>query len=320
MPAQPAPSPTPPPYRLSEHSLTSPDGTRLRADFYTALAAPAGAGRSDGSEPAGGVQDHGVVVVVHGYCEHRKRYRHVAEALVAAGYQVLTCDLRGHGESEGVRGYVERFSYYLDDLRAFTAEAKKAARQARTAAGLADEPERKPILLGHSMGALVALQLVLSDPELFRAMALSSPFLGIKVKVPAWKSLLGRAASALRPTLTLPNGLPASDISHDPEIVRIYETDPLITHNATARWFTEVVAAHADTLARASRIKLPTLMQLAGDDRIVDSQAAQAVYERLGSADKNLTSYPGLFHEIFNEREPDRQRVLSDLKSWLATR
>ena len=280
-------------YTVHVRSLSAVDGTPLKGDSYVPKA---GAPR-------------GVAVVVPGYCDHRGRYRHVAAHLVAAGYQVLTCDLRGHGESAGVRGFVQRFSDYVDDLRAFVAEARR----------LAGAGDPKPLIVGHSMGGLAALQYVLAEPDAVRALALSAPFLGIKVKVPGWKRTLGTAASKLLPTLAMPNGIPAEHLSHDASIVEGYKTDPLVTHNATARWFTETLAAHADTLARAGRIRLPVLMQQPGDDRIVDGPAAEAVFERLGSADKNLTAYPGLFHEIFNERTADRQRVLADLTTWLET-
>lgn len=282
-------------YTVTARSLSAVDGTPLKGDSYVPTA---GATR-------------GVAVVVPGYCDHRGRYRHVAAHLVAAGYQVLTCDLRGHGESAGVRGFVQRFSDYVDDLRAFVSEARRLAGPGGTGS--------KPLLVGHSMGGLVALQYVLAEPDAAAALALSAPFLGIKVKVPGWKRTLGTAASKLVPTLAMPNGIPAEHLSHDTSIVEGYKTDPLVTHNATARWFTETLAAHADTLARAGRIRLPVLMQQPGDDRIVDGPAAEAVFERLGSADKNLTAYPGLYHEIFNERTADRQRVLADLTSWLET-
>ena len=58
----------------------------------------------------------------------------------------------------------------------------------------------------------------------------------------------------------------------------------------------------------------------AGDVRIVDAKASQAVLDRIGASDKNLTFYPGLFHEIFNETAADRERVLTDLTNWLADR
>lgn len=328
----------------TSRNLSSADGTPLRADLYplgqplgqpgplgTAAAPPGSAtdpaeapapinGRLDSGLPTPAPPRRGTVIVLHGYCEHRGRYRHVAEHLNRHGYQVLVGDLRGHGESGGERGFVRRFTDYLDDVRAFLA---CAAAELNVPGGGAGPPApgtaaTKPILLGHSMGGLVGLEFALAYPEVLKALALSAPFLGLKLAVPSWKRGLGLFASVVKPTLRLPSGIQSADLSHDPAVGRSYDADPLVTHEATARWFTEITAAHADVHARAGRIRVPTLMQVAGDDRLVDSAVSQVVFDRLGATDKNLTVYPGLFHEIFNEL--DQQRVLSDLTNWLAER
>ena len=188
-----------------------------------------------------------------------------------------------------------------------------AARRARNA------PQPKaPLLVSHSMGGLVALEYVLAHPSAFRAVALSSPFLGLRIAVPAWKRGLGLVASMVRPTLRLPNELSANALSHEAAVCRAYETDPLVTHEATARWFTEAMAAQADVRTRAGRIQIPALFMCAGDDQIVDTPTAQRIFDRVGSRDKTFTAYPGLFHELFNETS--RDRVLTDLSNWLKDR
>jgi alpha-beta hydrolase superfamily lysophospholipase len=77
------------------------------------------------------------------------------------------------------------------------------------------------------------------------------------------------------------------------------------------------MAAHAAVRSNAGRLRVPTLMQVAGDDRIVDPAVSQAIFDHIGASDKNLTVYPGLFHEIFNEAAADQKRVLTDLTNWL---
>lgn len=274
-------------------SLQSADGTPLRVDGY----------QSDRAEI------RGVVVLIHGFAEHRRRYGHVAAHLNQQGYHVLAGDLRGHGESGGDRGYIERFGDYVDDVTAFIQEAQRSFPAAS---------ERPPVLLGHSMGGLVCLEYVLSHPKAARALAITSPFFGIKIKVPGWKRTLAMGASLLKPRLKLPNQIDSSILSHDEASCQAYAQDPLIFHTATARWFTEILATHADVRRRAVQLAIPTLMQQAGDDRLVDSQAAQEVFELLGSQDKRIKVYSGLYHEIMNE--VDRATVLTDLTDWLNQR
>ena len=287
---------------VNSRTLTSADGTPLRADLYPLL-------DPLGTAPSQPSRSRPTVVILHGYCEHRGRYRHVAEHLHRHGYPVLVGDLRGHGESGGSRAFVRRFSDYLDDVKALIDAAPELSQPAGSAVA-------KPILLGHSMGGLVGLQFALHHPEALHALVLSSPFLGLKIIVPGWKRTLGLVGSVVSPTLRLPSGLSSADLSHDPEVGRRYDADPLVTHDATARWFTETTAAQDDLRARAGRVHVPTLMQVAGDDRIVDAAVSQVIFDRLGAADKNLTVYPGLYHEIYNE--VDRERVLTDLTNWLA--
>jgi lysophospholipase len=271
-------------------SLQSADGTSLRVDGYP----------SDVAEP------RGVVVLIHGFAEHRRRYGHVAAHLNKHGYHVLAGDLRGHGESGGDRGYIERFGDYVDDVTAFIADAQRS---------FPGGEARPPILLGHSMGGLVCLEYVLSHPKAVRALAITSPFFGIKIKVPGWKRTIGMAASVLHPRLKLTNQIDSSILSHDQASCKAYAADPLIFHTATARWFTEILATHGDVRRRARQLAIPMLLLQAGDDRLVDAQAAQELFGLVGNVDKQLKVYPGLFHEILNEVE--RDQVMTDLTDWL---
>ncbi|MCA9546134.1 MAG: alpha/beta hydrolase, partial [Myxococcales bacterium] len=132
---------------------------------------------------------------------------------------------------------------------------------------------------------------------------------------PAWKTVLGRGLSRLVPALALPTDIDPAIVSHDPAVVEAYGTDPLVGHVASARWLTETTRAQADVKAAAARIKLPVLLQQAGDDRLASPEAAKAVFDTLGSADKTFTPYPGLFHEIWFEQ--DRGPVLDALGAWL---
>ncbi|TET75784.1 MAG: alpha/beta fold hydrolase, partial [Dehalococcoidia bacterium] len=67
--------------------------------------------------PAGGPR--AILLVVHGGAEHSGRYTNLVNYFVPKGYAVCGLDLRGHGKSEGLRFYVERFSDYLTDLKTF---------------------------------------------------------------------------------------------------------------------------------------------------------------------------------------------------------
>ncbi|MBM4345225.1 MAG: lysophospholipase [Deltaproteobacteria bacterium] len=248
------------------------------------------------------------VVVVHGFAEHGNRYGHLVDAVVPAGGAVLTYDQRGHGQSGGRRVFVLRFDEYLDDLAQVLALAKSKLPQ--------------PLfVVGHSMGGLVVLSYALRDRGAAAAWAVSNPALVNRVAVPAWKEALAKAMSSLVPALSLPSGIPPDHISRDADEVRQYADDPLNSKNATARWYTEYVAAQQRLAASAEGLRdLPLLVQIGDGDRIIDPGVTRKFCERIGGSALRVEVYPGLYHEIFNELTADRDRVLADLVGWLTAR
>src|SRR5262249_17718798 len=247
-----------------------------------------------------------LIVVVHGFAEHSGRYARIIGQLADRGYAVFAYDYRGHGRATGARGHADRFERYVDDLRAACAAARRHA------------PGKRMALLAQSHGGLIALR-ALCDPDRSldaAAAGLASPVLGVALEVPAWKKVLGRVASRAVPRLTMPHGLNADDFSHDPQVAPDYRADPLNHKVATARWYTEMIAAQAYVLENAARIQVPTLWLLAGDDRVVSVPAAEAVFARAGGGKKKYRS-DGPYHALYLERADDRARVVADLFSWL---
>ncbi len=248
------------------------------------------------------------VVIIHGYAEHSGRYDHVGRALVARGFAVFSGDLRGHGRSEGERGYVASFDDYCKDVDRLLARA---------------EGNGPLFLLGHSMGGLVATSWLLQSAArsagqaAVKGLVLTSPFFGLKLPVPALKRWLGVAASRIWPTLSLPVELAGSDLTRDPQMAEEHDRDPLNNSVATARWFTESSAAQATLLARASSLTLPVLCLVGAADRVADPAATEAVFARLGSTDKKIDLKAGQFHELLNEPEADRMATMNEIATWL---
>lgn len=248
----------------------------------------------------------GTVLVHHGFAEHGGRYGHLIDALLPAGYGVVTFDARGHGHSGGTRVFVERFDSYLEDLTLVVDETLRR--------------QTAPVwLFGHSMGGLIAAKFL--QQQGLRGLSgaiLSNPALANKVKIPAWKSALATGAAQLLPKLRVPSGIPPEDISRDPAEVRAYDADPLNVKVATARWYTEFVAAQAQTAARPEALREVPLLAIIGDgDRIVDAQVTLEFLRRVEGRDLTVKTYAGFYHEIINEPAADRARALADVVAWL---
>jgi alpha-beta hydrolase superfamily lysophospholipase len=246
------------------------------------------------------------MVIAHGLGEHSGRYDNVVDRMLPQGISVWAPDHRGHGRSEGRRGHVLNFVQYINDLRFMVELARE------------DLPEgMQCFLLGHSMGGLIALDFAQRYANLIDGVIASSPALGMVFEVPRIKKVLGIMMSYVWPGLTMGNELDASKISHDRNVVRAYENDPLVHDRVSARFFTEFLAAMESVRQMAPAIKTPLMLQLAGDDHLVNTQTSKKFFELLALKDKTLYVYDGLYHEIYNELEDQRQVVLNDLENWV---
>jgi len=242
--------------------------------------------------------------MVHGYSAHCGLYRHVGHAFASAGIAVTQFDCRGHGRSTGRRGHVEDFQDYVEDL----AMVVDWARQ--------QDAKRPWALLGHSLGGTIALAFVLNQSRATKPvrLVLAAPWLKLRMKVPAPKLAAANVAARFLPTFTMPNGLTAENVSRNPLVLAGFDKDPLVHHVATAGWFMATLRAQARIRLQASALSAPTLLLIAGGDRIVANEASLAFAREAGSL-VEVRAYPTLFHEMF--LEPEAEMVLTDISNWL---
>jgi len=245
---------------------------------------------------------------VHGVAEHGGRYLDTLRHFADLGFDSAVIDLRGHGTSGGRRVFVNRWGEYLDDTEALFAH-------------LRDEGSAPLFAVGHSMGALV-LTRTLQDrlgrlPSLAGAVILS-PFFGLKMQLPIWKEVAGRAMSRVAPWFAMPTDLDVAHLSKDAAVGQAYRDDPLVSHKATSRWFTEAIAQHALVQEQADLVDLPVLVMHGEDDAITCVEATKSFFGRIAAEDKELRLWPGLRHELLNEVE--KADVRAHLGAWLDKR
>lgn len=246
----------------------------------------------------------GVVVITHGYAEHCGRYRELAHVIVEAGWAALSYDVRGHGQSPGVRGFIDRFDAYLEDLTAVRAAAEKLV------------PGKPLVLLGHSHGSLITLRALADErPIDCKTAIVASPYLGLGHAVPGYKKLLARVASKVAPKLAQPNGLRIEDLTSDKVKQQERSVDKLCLDIATARWFTESSAAQDYVDEHAGRIKVPTVWLVGGADTIASPARSKAVAAKVTGA--KYHDLVGLKHEVFNETT--RDQVFAEVVRTLAS-
>lgn len=259
--------------------------------------------------PAPSASPRGTVLIVHGLGEHVGRYSHVAEALRADGWNVAGYDQRGHGSSQGRRGAIGGADDLLQDL-AMVIDQLRAGQPGPL------------VLLGHSMGGLVAGRFVAEGLAArpapwyrpVQGLVMSSPALDPGMR--AWQKALLALAHPLFPGLAAGNGLQPDWISRDPNVVAAYRTDPLVHDRIVPRLARFIVDAGRLVREQAAKWRLPTLLLYAGADRCVAPSGSQAFAAAAPRATVSTQCYPALYHEIFNE--PEQDKVLARLRQWLA--
>ncbi|KQV48720.1 hypothetical protein ASC95_22745 [Pelomonas sp. Root1217] len=249
----------------------------------------------------------GQLLICHGLGEHIERYAHVAAALNAAGWDVHGWDHRGHGHSEGPKGDIPEPDSLLRD----TARVIDAVRQ----------PGKRFVLLGHSMGGLIAARFA-AEALTGKPAAWSRPLDGLVLSSPAldaglsgFQKLLLAVAGSLAPGLAVSNGLKPEWISRDTAVVKAYATDPLVHDRITARLTRFIVDSGTRAIGDAPRWQQRTLLMWAGADRCVSPRGSEAFASAAPANVLATRPWPGLFHEIFNE--PEKAEVLKTLTDWL---
>lgn len=245
----------------------------------------------------------GAVYLLHGLSEYAGRYEHVAGWLNARGWQVGAHDHRGHGRSGGKRATLSRADDLMED-----AEQQLAAYTQET--GL------KPVLLGHSMGGLVATLIAQRGKVELAGLVLASPALKLSLS-PAQKLLLN-ILRPIAPKLRLPHFRRRPKLSHDQVVTDLYLQDPLVNRVITPRLAAFIEGSGPLAIRSAAGLRVRTLLLVAGDDQVVDSSGSREFANAAPPGKLALRWYDNAWHELLNESAEIATPVYADLDTWLA--
>ena len=240
----------------------------------------------------------GVVVFVHGICEHLGRYNYLKDKFNEAGYSVYRYDARGHGRSEGKRGYLDSFNDYLNDLDIVIDLVKK------------ENKGMKVILVGHSMGGLVSTAYVSKYPNKIDFLAIS----GAANRCPKSASAIKFLPFNLIGRLNYVNKL-GDAVCSVKEVGEEYAKDELVLKKISFRLLGQAFVKGTKFVKNnIKNIICPTLVMHGEKDGVVEKEISEWAFSKLRCKDKTLKIYPDLYHEIFNEKIKDD--VIKDLINW----
>lgn len=245
-----------------------------------------------------------ILLVAHGLAEHSGRYMNLVNRFVPKGYAVYSHDSQGHGKSEGLRCYVDRFSDYLIDLKAFFDMVH------------AENGDTKIFLVGHSVGGTIATVYAAQHQDELAGLMVSGDTLTAGSSVSPVLMAAAGILSVLLPKMGA-TVIDASAISQDKAVVDAYVNDPLVYRGKVrARLGAELIKTWKKLPYLMPDIKLPILIMHGTADRLSDPEGSRVLYERVSSTDKTLKLYEGFYHEIMNE--PGREQVFEDMETWLS--
>lgn len=251
-------------------------------------------------------QSKGTLVVTHGLAEHTDCYAEMAHEVNAAGWDLIVWDLQGHGRSEGKRGFISNFKNFEQDLIEFIGLLQSHK----------ETKNKKIVMFGHSMGGLITINaLGERGVQGLHGLVLSSPALGLAVKVPEWKDKASHWLNDWLPRVTMSNEIKYKDLTRDAQKIVEYGNDNLRHDKISPGVYLGMQNGFRRARASASQLKLPTLAIIAGDDRIVSSIKAQEFFDLLPGSPKKMQVFSESLHEVFNDL--DKAEAYTLLRKFL---
>jgi alpha-beta hydrolase superfamily lysophospholipase len=248
----------------------------------------------------------GTIIITHGHGEHSDSYHRLIKAFESDKWSFYGWDLRGHGRSEGRRGYATEFDAYCRDYKLFLRKLLES-----------EKIKKGPVVLySHSMGALIQLKTLLRNHDILcDAIVVSAPLLGLSLPVPLLKSKGAILLNSLLPQVTLGNEITNDMLTRDFDVIREYEQDALRHTRMSPGVFLGILESWGYVQMRAGEVRVPTLFILPENDPVVSTPKAKTFFEKIESPHKELFIYPESKHELINDI--NRTTVYADLKKFL---
>lgn len=242
--------------------------------------------------PATTATSRGAIVLFHRGHEHSGRMMHLVDELNLPDFAFFAWDARGHGRSPGERGYSPSFGTSVRDVQTFIDHI-------RDRHGFAID---SIAIIAQSVGAVLVSTWVHDYAPAIRGMVLASPAFKVKLYVPFARPGLA-LMHKLRGTFFVNSYVKAKFLTHDPERIASYQSDPLITRPIAVNILLGLYEAAERVVADAAAITVPTQLLISGADWVVHHKPQHQFFERLGSDTKEKHELPGFFHDTLGERD-----------------
>lgn len=247
-----------------------------------------------------------VLLLVHGLGAHSERWDAMSSFLAERGIASYAVELTGFGETVTLKGHADSLDVYFKEIAALRAV-------------IAEEHHGKKVYLaGESLGALIAFFVAAKEPRSFDGLIAISPAFGsaLKFRFADYARML--FALIFMPKRYFKVPFSSSMCTRDEKEREHMENDPREHRSATARLLCNIAIGQMRAPLLSKYIRMPSLFLAAGEERMVDPAATRYIFGLLGSGDKELREYPGMFHALTIDL--GKERVFEDIAVWVKAR
>lgn len=245
------------------------------------------------------------IIAIHDLGAHSNRIKEPAEYFTQKGYAVYSFDLRGHWRTGEKPGHIDSMDHIQKDIILFTDIVRK------------DLGDKKLFLIGHSFGGLISLIYGMNHPGLPGLIA-ASPMLGQMLELPISEKVVKKMAGPIgkiSPLTTVKFEVDQKHLTRDLKVLKEYLTDDNKLELISVKTASEIDKSMKWAIKNASKLRCPSLILQAGNDKIVDKEKTKRFFENILSTDKTYKEYNGFLHDLWNEK--GREQVFQDMYIWL---
>lgn len=247
-----------------------------------------------------------VLLLVHGLGAHSQRWDFLADFFLQHSFSSYAIELRGFGETKGLKGDIESFNIYFNDIYSLYQSIKK------------ENPNKKIFLIGESMGALIAFLMVTQEPNLFSGLILLSPVFKSRLRMLSLSYFKIFFSLFYNPKKQIYVPFDSKMCTRDTAYQKIMDADSQEHRYATARLLFGIVFAQIRAQFLRNRVCAPVLFLLSGKDELANTKASQNFFQGLRIEDKEIILYPEMRHAL--SIELGREKVFGDILEWIEKR
>ena len=247
-----------------------------------------------------------VFLLVHGLGGHSGRWEFLAEFFLRRNVSSYAIELKGFGETQGLKGHIDSLDTYLDDIQILCNIITR------------ENPGKKIILLGESMGGLIIFLMAGRRPGLFDGVVCISPAIKSKIRFNVFGYIDIFLNYIIRPKKQYRVKLDSSMCTRDVEYKKVMDSNPSEHRLVTSNLLVSLAKAQVEARRLKGSIAAPLFFLVSGDDVLVDSEKTKIFFRGLAAKDKTIIVYPEMYHAL--SIDIGREKVFGDILKWVEER